>query len=106
MIAKEAEGFIYCVSSMGVTGMRSEMNTHISDMIDNVREVSNVPCAVGFGVSTPEQAAEYAKYADGVIVGSAVVKIVEEYGKDSIEPVSEYIKSMKEAVSEALVATA
>ena len=106
MIAKEAEGFIYCVSSMGVTGMRSEMNKHISEMIDSVKEVNDIPCAVGFGVSTPEQAAEYAKYADGVIVGSAVVKIVEQHGKDSIEYVADYVSSMKQAIVRAERATA
>lgn len=106
MIAKDAEGFVYCVSSMGVTGMRSEMNNHISDMIDSVKEVNDIPCAVGFGVSTPEQAEEYARYADGVIVGSAVVKIVEQYGKDSIEYVADYVSSMKQAIVRAERATA
>lgn len=106
MIAKDAEGFVYCVSSMGVTGMRSEMNNHISDMIDSVKEVNDIPCAVGFGVSTPEQAEEYARYADGVIVGSAVVKIVEQYGKDSVEYVADYVSSMKQAIVRAERATA
>ena len=82
------------------------MNKHISDMIDSVKEVNDIPCAVGFGVSTPEQAEEYARYADGVIVGSAVVKIVEQYGKDSIEYVADYVSSMKRAIVRAERATA
>lgn len=95
MIAKEAEGFVYCVSSMGVTGVRKEITTNISKMVKSVKEVKDIPCAIGFGISTPEQAKEMAQYADGVIVGSAIVKIVAEYGFDCVEPVCEYIKNMK-----------
>lgn len=76
MIAKEAEGFVYCVSSMGVTGVRAEINTGIADLIQKVKEVKEIPCAVGFGISTPEQAKEMAAVSDGAIVGSAIVKIV------------------------------
>lgn len=99
MIAKEAQGFVYCVSSMGVTGVRSEITTDIGEMVSLVRSVSDIPCAVGFGISTPEQAKKMAEYADGVIVGSAIVKIVAKYGRDSVEPVVEYVRSMKEAIS-------
>lgn len=98
MIAKEAQGFIYCVSSLGVTGVRDEITTNIGQMVQKVREVTTVPCAVGFGISTPEQAARLAQLSDGVIVGSAIVKLVAQYGKDSAEPVAEYIRSMKEAL--------
>lgn len=98
MIAKESQGFVYCVSSLGVTGVRSEITTNISDMVKLVRTVSDTPCAIGFGISTPEQAKEMAQYADGVIVGSAIVKIVEQYGKNSVEPVCEYVRKMKEAI--------
>ena len=98
MIAKEAQGFLYCVSSMGVTGVRKQITTNIGEMIKTVKEASDIPCAVGFGISTPEQAKEMVKYADGVIVGSAIVKIVAQYGENSIEPVSEYVKSMKDAI--------
>lgn len=98
MIAKEAKGFIYCVSSMGVTGVRSEIKTNIGEMTSMVKEVTDVPCAVGFGISTPEQAKEMAAVSDGAIVGSAIVKIVAQYGKDSAPKVAEYVRSMKEAV--------
>ena len=99
MIAKESQGFVYCVSSMGVTGVRSEITTDIGEMISLVKSVSDTPCAVGFGISTPEQAKKMAQSADGVIVGSAIVKIVAKYGKDCIKPVCDYVKSMKEAIS-------
>lgn len=98
-IAKEAQGFVYCVSSMGVTGVRSEITTDIGEMVRLVKSVSNTPCAVGFGISTPEQAKKMAQSADGVIVGSAIVKIIAKYGRDCIQPVCDYVKSMKEAIS-------
>lgn len=98
MIAKEAKGFVYCVSSMGVTGVRNEITTNISEMVKLVKEVKDIPCAIGFGISTPEQAMEMAQYADGVIVGSAIVKMVAEYGNDCVEPVCEYVKKMKAAI--------
>lgn len=100
MIANEAEGFLYIVSSLGVTGTRSEITTDIESLINEVRKYTNVPCAVGFGIQTPQQASEIASYSDGVIVGSAVIKIIEKYGKDSPKHVGEYIKSMKDAVVE------
>ena len=99
MIAKEAQGFVYCVSSLGVTGVRKEITTDIGEMVRLVKSVSDTPCAVGFGISTPEQAKKMAQSADGVIVGSAIVKIVAKYGKDCIKPVCDYVKSMKEAIS-------
>ncbi|MCM1144584.1 MAG: tryptophan synthase subunit alpha [Blautia sp.] len=98
MIAKEASGFIYIVSSLGVTGVRSEINTDISSIVKLVRENSSIPCAVGFGISTPEQAAKMASISDGVIVGSAIVKLIAKYGKDSAEPVGKYVKEMKDAL--------
>ncbi|MCH5299198.1 MAG: tryptophan synthase subunit alpha [Ruminococcus sp.] len=98
-IAKGAKGFIYCVSSLGVTGVRSEIKTDVGEMIRLAKEVTDTPCAVGFGIATPEQAENMSKVSDGVIVGSAIVKIIAEHGKDSVEPVSEYVKSMKEAIS-------
>ncbi|MGN9019018.1 tryptophan synthase subunit alpha [Lachnospiraceae bacterium HCP1S3_C3] len=99
MIAKETKGFVYCVSSLGVTGVRSEITTDISAMTDLVRKATDIPCAIGFGISTPEQAKKMSADADGVIVGSAIVKIVAQYGKDSAEHVAEYVRSMKEAIS-------
>lgn len=98
MIAKEAEGFIYIVSSLGVTGIRSEINTDIASLVKLVRENSSVPCAVGFGISTPEQAAKMAGISDGAIVGSAIIKLVEQYGKNAADPVGKYVKSIKDAL--------
>lgn len=97
-IASEAKGFIYCVSSLGVTGVRSKINAGVADMVREVKKISDIPCAIGFGISTPEQAKEMGGYADGVIVGSAIVKIVEEYGRESVERVGQYVHSMKEAL--------
>lgn len=99
MIAKDAEGFIYIVSSLGVTGVRSEINTDISRIVDIIRQNTDVPCAVGFGISEPRQAQKMAAVSDGVIVGSAIIKIIEQYGKDSPYYVGEYIRLMKEAIS-------
>lgn len=101
MIAKEAEGYIYCVSSLGVTGVRSEIKTDIKAMVDLVRQATDTPCAVGFGISTPKQAEEMAAVSDGAIVGSAIVKIIEKYGADSIPYVAEYVRKMKNAVKNA-----
>lgn len=98
MIAKEASGFIYIVSSLGVTGVRSKITTDIPSLCAAVKASSDVPCAIGFGISTPEQAANMAKSADGVIVGSAIVKIVAQYGKDAPSHVGEYVKSMADAI--------
>lgn len=98
-IASESEGFIYCVSSMGVTGVRAEINTNIREMVSLVKETKDLPCAIGFGISTPEQAKEMSKNADGVIVGSAIVKIAAKYGKDCVEPVCDYVREMKAAIS-------
>lgn len=98
-IAKEAKGFLYCVSSLGVTGVRSEIETDIEEMISHVKNVSDIPCAVGFGISTPEQAQQMASVSDGAIVGSAIVKLVAEYGRDCAAPVYNYVKEMKAAIS-------
>ncbi len=97
-IASEAEGFVYCVSSLGVTGVRNRITTDVSRMIAQVKAVRDIPCAIGFGISTPEQAREMASISDGAIVGSAIVKLVAQYGKDSVEPVTQYVRKMKQAV--------
>lgn len=99
MIAKEAEGFIYIVSSLGVTGTRSEITTDLGAIVDVIRENTDVPCAIGFGISKPEQAKKMADIADGAIVGSAIIKIIEKYGKDAPAYVGEYVKSMKDAIA-------
>lgn len=101
MIAREASGFVYIVSSLGVTGTRANITTDLSSIVSVVRENTNVPCAVGFGISTPEQAKKMASLSDGAIVGSAIVKIIEKYGRDSVPYVADYIRQMKSAVSEA-----
>ena len=98
MIAKEAKGFIYLVSSLGVTGTRSEISTDLKSIVDVIRQNTSVPCAIGFGISTPEQAKKMADIADGAIVGSAIIKIIDQYGKDAPKYVGEYVKSMKDAV--------
>lgn len=98
MIAKEADGFIYLVSSLGVTGTRSEISTDLKSIVDVIRQNTSVPCAIGFGISTPEQAKKMADIADGAIVGSAIIKIIEQYSKDAPKYVGEYVKSMKDAV--------
>ena len=97
-IAKEATGFLYVVSSMGVTGVRSEITTDLPTMIKAAKEVSDIPAAVGFGISTPKQASKISRSADGVIVGSAIVKIIEKYGENAAQPLYDYVKSMKDAV--------
>ena len=97
MIAESAKGYVYVVSSLGVTGVRDNITTDLGAMTKLVKEATDVPCAIGFGISRPEQAANACSYADGVIVGSAIVKIVAEYGKDCVPYVGEYVKSMKEA---------
>lgn len=98
MIAREAEGFLYIVSSLGVTGMRSEIKTDLESIVETVRENTDVPCAIGFGISTPEQAAKMAGISDGAIVGSAIVRLIGQYGKDAAEYVGEYVKGMKDAL--------
>ena len=99
-IAKDAEGFVYCVSSLGVTGMRSQITTDIGAMVKLVKAQKDIPCAVGFGISTPEQAKKMAAQADGVIVGSAIVKLCESHGADCVPYIKEYVKSMKDAIKQ------
>ena len=98
MIASKAQGFIYIVSSLGVTGVRSEIKTDIASLVKLVRENSSVPCAVGFGISTPKQAAKMAGISDGAIVGSAIIKLVAQYGKDAAGPIGAYVKQMKDTL--------
>ena len=100
-IASDAAGFVYCVSSLGVTGVRQTITTDIAAMVQLVREATDVPCAVGFGISTPEQAANMAAKSDGAIVGSAIVKILAQHGKDAVPYVADYVRSLAQAVHEA-----
>jgi tryptophan synthase alpha chain len=99
LIAAEAEGFIYCVSSLGVTGVRQAIGNGVQEMIELVKTVREIPCAIGFGISTPEQAAEMACISDGIIVGSAIMKKVEQYGADCVPHVVEYVRRMKKAIA-------
>ena len=99
MIAAEEKGFVYSVSSLGVTGVRSEITTDIGAMVRLVKEANpDVSCAVGFGISTPEQAAKMAAVSDGAIVGSAIVRLCAKYGCDAVKPIADYVHSMKEAI--------
>ncbi|MCL2701735.1 MAG: tryptophan synthase subunit alpha [Phycisphaerae bacterium] len=95
-IARDAEGFIYLVSSMGVTGVRSEITTDLSSIVADIRNVTAIPVAIGFGISSPEQAAKYSAIADGVIVGSALVRIIGEHGMKAKQPLCELIRTMKD----------
>ena len=97
-VVSEASGFIYVVSSLGVTGVRSQITTDIGGMVRLIRENTSIPCAVGFGISTPEQAASMAALADGAIVGSAIVKIIAQYGRDAVPYVRDYVAAMKQAL--------
>ena len=97
-IARDAKGFVYIVSSLGVTGVRKEITTDIGAMVRLIRQNTDVPCAVGFGISTPDQARAMSAHADGVIVGSAIVKLIAQHGRDSVKPVGEYVRAMKEAI--------
>ena len=96
MIAKEAKGFIYLVSSMGVTGTRDNTSfaNNLEEIIRHIRQVTNTPVAIGFGINKPEQVKEFKQYADGVIVGSAIVNIIKEHGSQADEPLKEYIQSL------------
>ena len=97
-IASQAEGFVYCVSSLGVTGMRSDIKTDIASIVQQIRQYTDVPVAVGFGISTPEQAKAMAAVSDGAIVGSAIVKQIGEWGANGEEELYQYVHSMVEAV--------
>ncbi len=99
MIASSAKGFIYCVSSTGVTGIKEEIDTDLASITNQVKSVTKTPIAVGFGIATEKQASSISKYSDGVIVGSAIVKIIEEYGENADKPLSEYISKMKKSLS-------
>jgi len=97
-LASNAKGFVYCVSSMGVTGVRKEIQTDLPSILSTIKATTNIPVAVGFGISTTQQASEISEYADGIIVGSAIVKIIEEHGDNATKPLYEYVRAMKQAV--------
>jgi len=97
-IAESAEGFLYIVSSLGVTGVRSEIKTDLASIMETVKKYAKVPAAIGFGISTPEQAKKMSQLADGVIVGSAIVRLIEKYGDNAADEIYKYVKSMKDAI--------
>lgn len=97
-VAAEACGFVYCVSSLGVTGVRTSITTDVGAMIKLVKQAKDIPCAVGFGISTPEQAKAMAAKADGVIVGSAIVKLCKQYGEECVPYVKDYVREMKDSI--------
>ena len=98
-IAREAEGFLYCVSSLGVTGVRGEITTDVGRMVRLAKAANpDLPCAIGFGISTPEQAAAMAQVSDGAIVGSAIVKLMEQYGREAVPYIRDYVAAMKKAL--------
>ena len=97
-IAADAEGFVYCVSSLGVTGMRSDIKTDIASIVQQIRQYTDIPVAVGFGISTPDQAKAMANVSDGAIVGSAIVKQIGEWGPNGEKELYDYVRSMVEAV--------
>lgn len=97
-IAESAEGFLYIVSSLGVTGVRSEIKTDLASIMQSVKKYAKVPAAIGFGISTPEQAKKMSAVSDGVIVGSAIVRIIEKYGNNAADEIYKYVKSMTDAV--------
>ena len=100
MIAREAEGFVYIVSSLGVTGVRSEIKTDLTSIVAAVRANTKIPCAIGFGISTPTQAKKMAAISDGAIVGSAIIKILAARGQEAPPFVGEYVREMKNAIRE------
>ena len=97
-IAAGAEGFVYLVSSLGVTGARSAITTDLAPLVQTIRENTRLPVAVGFGISTPEQARQMAGCADGVIVGSAILRLLEQYGRQAPPHVGAFVREMKQAI--------
>ncbi len=100
-IVRGAKGYIYLVSSMGVTGVRQEITTDLEEIIGHIRRVTDTPVAIGFGISTPQQAYQYGKMADGVIVGSAIVKIIAQYKEQAAEHIARYVETMVEGCQKA-----
>lgn len=99
-IAKEAEGFIYLVSSLGVTGTRQDIETDVGAIIAQIRQANpDIPIAIGFGISNPDQAQQMGQVADGIIVGSAIIKLIDRYGQDGQAAIGQFVKEMKAAAN-------
>ncbi len=99
MVVKDATGFIYVVSSMGVTGARSEITTDVGEIVETIREVTDTPTAIGFGINTKEQVHKYSAIADGAIIGSAIVKIIAQYGEKAAPELYKYVSEMVDGLA-------
>ncbi len=99
-VAGRSGGFLYYVSLTGVTGVRDSLPADVTDRIRHVQSLSPVPVAVGFGVSNPDMARALGRAARGVVVGSAIVKLIEQHGRDAVEPVSEFVRGLRKALDE------
>ncbi|USS90831.1 tryptophan synthase subunit alpha [Fructilactobacillus carniphilus] len=97
-IAQRATGFIYVVSSMGTTGTRDNFQTDLRAVTDEIRQYTDTPVAIGFGIHTPEQAHAMSQVADGVIVGSQIVELIEKAGDQAPEQLTAYVREMKRAI--------
>ena len=98
MIAENAKGFIYNVSSLGLTETRATVSNNLRSSVDMIKSKTKIPCAINFHISTPEEAKEMASISDGIILGSEVVKICEEYGEDCLPIVKDFVREIKEAI--------
>ncbi|MBI2831294.1 MAG: tryptophan synthase subunit alpha [Chloroflexi bacterium] len=96
LVARKSRGFIYMVSVTGVTGARNNLSANLEEFVSRVRKLANQPLCVGFGISTPEQAGRVARIADGVIVGSRIIQLMEE--DDSLSKVEEFVKGLREVL--------
>lgn len=99
-IASSARGFVYCVSSTGVTGMRSSFSTDFNEFISEIKKYTDIPCAIGFGISNAQQAREIKQYCDGVIIGSAIVNIIAENQLRCAKPIGEFTSSIRKGLDE------
>ena len=103
MTSERAQGFIYCVALTGVTGVRDNLSINAEDMVKRIKNYTPLPLALGFGISTPQQAGEAAAFCDGIIVGSGIVRMVEQLGESPgnlLREVGNYISSLKESTRE------
>ncbi len=98
-VASHSEGFLYCVSSLGVTGTRDTIDDTVKDMVHAAKQVTCTPCAIGFGISNETQAKHFSTFADGIIVGSAIVRLIATYGNQCVQPVALFVEGMKRAAN-------
>ncbi len=98
-ICEDASGFLYCVSSLGVTGTRESIETNFGELFENIKRHCKIPTAIGFGISNKEQAGMLKHYSEGIIIGSAIVSIIEEHGKDAVPYIKEFAKEVVEELN-------